>query len=134
MILVDTSVWVDHFNGHDSREARLLVRAIEEDEPITVPGLVMTELLLGVRSDTRGAQLVDLMSAFDCGPEPLWDDYIAAAGIFRQCRVQGLTIRSTIDCVIAQVCLRAELVLLSKDADFRRIAAVFPLKLAASSN
>ncbi len=130
MMLVDTSVWVDHFNGYNSPEGRYLARIIADDEPITVPGLVMTEVLLGLRSQEQANVIIELMSGFEAGPEPLWDDYIAAAGIYRKCRGTGLTIRSTIDCVIAQLCLRTDLTLLSKDSDFRRIATAFPLKLA----
>jgi hypothetical protein len=128
VILVDTSVWIDFLNGHASGEAESLAQLIEENQPITVPGLVLTEILCGLRSDSEAERIANLLSAFDSTPEPARRDYAAAAGIYRSCRAQGQTIRSTIDCLIAQICLRYGYRLLSKDRDFDAIARYFPLQ------
>lgn len=128
-MLVDTSVWIDFFNGHDSAEARQLVRAIQDAEHIVITGIVLTEILLGLKNDTEAKRILNLLDAFDYSAEPVHDDYIEAARIYRVCRSQGITIRSTIDCLIAQLCLRDKLPLLTKDRDFKAISDCLPLQL-----
>src|SRR5487761_2324045 len=107
-MLVDTSVWIDFFNGHESGQVQCLACAIAESESIAVPGVVLTEILLGLKHDAEA-------------------DHIEAARIYRLCRAKGFTIRSTIDCLIAQLCLRDGLALLTKDRDFKAIADCLPL-------
>jgi predicted nucleic acid-binding protein len=133
MILVDTSVWIDFFNGSDSAEAVQLRSLVADGKPLTLPGLVVTEILLGVRAEADAARIVRVLSAFDTSPELDSTDYEKAAALYRLCRSRGITIRSTIDCLIAQLCLRHDYELLSKDRDFARIAAVAPLKRIAST-
>ena len=128
-MLVDTSVWIDYFNGYPSPQADLLATAIDGMETIVIPDIVLTEILLGLRSEAEATRIADLLSAFDAAPNPTRSDYIEAAAIYRQCRTQGLTIRSTIDCLIAQICLRNGFPLLSKDRDFRAIARCRALTL-----
>ncbi|MDZ7855898.1 PIN domain nuclease [Sphaerotilus sp.] len=131
-MLVDTSVWIDFFNGHASAQAERLTAAIADGEPIALPGLVITEILLGLKSDAEAAKVLGLLDAFDAVAEPARSDYVAAARLYRQCRAKGFTIRSTIDCLIAQLCLRDGLVLLTKDRDFEAIAGCSALRLVAA--
>jgi len=128
-MIVDTSVWIDFFNGQPSSHAQRLARAIEDNEPIGLPGLVLTEILLGLKNDAQAKRIAQLLEAFSDTPEPSRSDHIAAAALYRACRAKGLTIRSTIDCVIAQLCLRDGQALLAKDRDFDRIAEKTGLKL-----
>ncbi len=128
-MLVDTSVWVDHFNGYPSPEAIRLRKAIADNESIVLCGIILTEILLGLRSDAEAERIADLLDAFDNAPELDRDDYRKAANIYRRCRAEGQTIRSTIDCLIAQLCIRHGFALLTKDGDFRAIAASHPLRL-----
>ena len=128
-MLVDTSVWVDHFNGYESTPQARLDRALRDDEPVLLCGIVLTEILMGLGAEAEAARIADLLRAFDFVPDPVSDDYVAAAGLFRACRARGLTIRSTIDCVIAQLCIRDGTPLLTKDRDFSSIARVAPLRL-----
>lgn len=128
MILVDTSVWIDFFNGHDSAEAAQLRSLVIDGRPLVIPGVVLTEILVGVRTEAEAARVARTLSAFDSPPELDSSDYEKAAALYRLCRSQGLTIRSLIDCLIAQLCLRHNYELLSKDRDFARIAEVTPLK------
>ena len=130
-MIVDTSVWIDFFNGHPSSHAHRLSQAIEDNEAIGIPGLVLTEILLGLRNDEEARRIAQLMEAFVDVPEPTRADHIAAATLYRACRTRGVTIRSTIDCVIAQLCLRDGQALLAKDRDFDRIAEQTELKLVA---
>lgn len=52
-MIVDTSVWVDFLNGHPSPEAGLLAQTIEDGDAIGAPGLVLTEILLGLKNDAQ---------------------------------------------------------------------------------
>lgn len=127
-MLVDTSVWIDYLNGHDSPQADALAHAIAEDASILLCGVVLTEILLGL--PTSEAQRIEsLLEAFSLVPELERADYQAAAYIYRTCRTKGVTIRSAIDCLIAQICLKHNSTLLAKDRDFVRIAQFFPLQL-----
>ena len=128
-MLVDSSVWIDFFNGHKSKQEERLVCAIAESESIAIPGIVLTEILLGLGHDADAERISSLLDAFDAVAEPTRSDYIEAARIYRLCRTKGFTIRSTIDCLIAQLCLRDGLALLTRDRDFKAIADCLPLQL-----
>ena len=128
-MLVNTSVWIDYFNGYPSPEADRLAQAIDDNEPIILCGIVITEILLGLRSDAEAARIAELLDAFEPAPEPDRVDYREAATLYQRCRSQGHTIRSTIDCLIARLCIRHGHDLLTKDRDFRLIAACHPLRL-----
>jgi hypothetical protein len=121
-MVVDTSVWVDYFNNHSSAHADRLAQAIEEGESIALPGLVYTEILLGLRDDRQADRIASLLDAFDWVAEPGQADYAAAARLYRHCRRKGTPIRPTIDCMIAQLCMRDAEPLLAKDRDFAAIA------------
>jgi predicted nucleic acid-binding protein len=131
VILVDTSVWIDYFNGYASVEADFLTLCIAEARPIVLWGLVLTETLQGVRDTERSVRIADVISAFDLTPELERSDYEQAAAIYRACRARGATPRSAIDCLIAQLCLRYGYELLTRDRDFEAIARFFPLKLVS---
>jgi predicted nucleic acid-binding protein len=126
-MLVDTSVWIDYFNGYLSPEAERLATAIRDDEAIALPGIVWTEILIGLRTEAEAVKIQNLLDAFDTIKDPTHQDYLASARIYRVCRSKGFTIGSTIDCVIAQLCLRDNFPLLSKDRDFKTISQWFSL-------
>ncbi len=129
MVLVDTSAWVDFFNGHASSEAQALQQLIASDEAIAITGVILTEILLGLKTDTRAHQIGDLLSAFEYINGLTQQDYQQAARIYRVCRGEGVTLSSVIDCLIAQIALSRNYWLLTKDRDFHLIKKVFPLKL-----
>ncbi len=126
-MIVDTSVWIDFLNGHPSPQADALAQAIAAGDAISLPGLVLTEILLGLKNDAQARRVESLLDAFDWIDGTTRDDHIAAARLYRQCRAKGVTVRSTIDCLIAQLCIRDNLPLLAKDRDFTEMAKVVPL-------
>ncbi|MDE2449192.1 MAG: PIN domain nuclease [Gammaproteobacteria bacterium] len=128
MILVDSSVWISFLNGVNSAEAAFLAVCIAEDRSLIIPGLVRTEVLLGARTETDARRMSQSLSAYPLVPEPTPSDYERAAAIYRTCRGRGYTIRSAIDCLIAQLCLRDGHELLAKDRDFDAIGNAFPLR------
>ena len=127
--LVDTSVWIDWLNARESAETDWLRRAIKIGHPIVIPGLVLTEVLRGVAGEPEARRLERMLSQFD--PPPTLDetDYLDAARLYRECRSKGVTIASTVDCLIAQIAIRHRLELLTRDRDFAAIARVAPLQL-----
>lgn len=133
MLVVDTSVWIDFFNGHGSLESEYLAVCLADDVPLVLPGIVLAEILAGLKSEARARIMSSLLDAFETAPEPTPDDYKSAAAIFRSCRQAGGGIGSVVDCVIAQTCLRNDFTLLTKDRDFRRIAARTSLRLVEFS-
>lgn len=128
MILVDSSVWISFLNGVNAAEAAFLAVCIAEDRPLIVPGIVCTEVLAGARTEADALRISQSLSAYPLVPEPTPSDYERAAAIYRACRSRGYTVRSTIDCLIAQLCLRDGYELLAKDRDFDAIGNAFPLR------
>jgi predicted nucleic acid-binding protein len=120
MILVDTSVWIDFFNGADTPHRHELHRLIEQEVDLALTGLVLTEVLQGFRheKDFRAAQEHLLtFPRFDLNPP---EDYLGAARLYRECRRKGITVRKPIDCLIAQVPLANGLTVFHRDSDFDR--------------
>jgi predicted nucleic acid-binding protein len=128
-MLVDTSVWIDFFNGYPSAQADRLTAAIADGERIVLTGVVLTEILSGLKNESAAERIGGLLTAFEMAPELVTGDYYEAARIYRLGRMRGLTIRSTIDCLIARLCLREGLALLTKDRDFAAIAGYLQLRL-----
>jgi hypothetical protein len=128
--LVDSSVWIALLNGEESAEAECLRQAIVDHRLVLVPGLVLTEVLQGLPGDAEAQRVGALMAAFPAPPELVLDDYRSAAALYRACRARGTTPRSTIDCLLAQICLTLDVSILARDRDFELIARVAPLKLA----
>ena len=130
MILVDTSVMIcflkDADNVGNERFQEILAREI----PFGINNYIYQELLQGCRSERDFKLLkryLDGQRFFDFR----WGrkSYAKAAEIYFRLRKQGITIRSTIDCLIAQMALENDLYLLHDDIDFTRIADVVPLKI-----
>ena len=120
-VLVDTSVWVDFFNGHAGSHADTLARLIREEVDLVTCGLVVAEVLQGLRR-SRGFAAVEahfLEMEWLTPREP--GTYLEAAGLYRRLRSRGLTIRSTVDCIIAKLAAEADVLLLAKDRDLTTI-------------
>jgi hypothetical protein len=130
VIVVDTAVWADWFNGSDSPEVDRLDRALERQDAGLVP-VILTEVLQGFRADRdfeRARALLVRLPILALGS----DGHVAAARLFRRLRRKGITVRGAIDCIIAQTCITAGVELLSTDQDFAAIARHTPLRLCAT--
>lgn len=129
MIVVDTSVWIDVLNEQGSPQALRCVELIEGGEPVALTDIVFTEILQGFRSD-REARLVERhLRAFPVLRLDGLDDFALAAELYRRARRAGVTIRKTLDCLIAAPCVRTGAPILHSDADFDRLAECTPLRL-----
>ena len=129
MIVVDTSVWADWFNGTATAHAERLDRALDR-EVVGIAPIILTEVLQGFRSDREFARAERLMSAL-----PLLSldaaGHVAAARLFRTLRRHGVTIRGAADCIIAHTCIAAAADLLTADRDFTAIARHTTLRLCS---
>jgi len=131
VIVVDTSVWVDVLNAQDSPGARRCVELIEGGAPVALTDVVLTEVLQGMRSD-REARLVERhLRAFPVLRLEGLEGFVLAAALYRRARSAGITIRKTLDCLIAAPCVRTNAPLLHADADFDRLASCTDLRVFA---
>jgi len=129
VIVVDTSVWIDFLGGRRTRQAVRCAELIEKGDPIALTDVILTEVLQGLRSEGE-AQLVERhLRAFPVLRLEELDDFVLAADLYRTARAEGVTIRGTIDCLIAAPCVRTGAPLLHADADFDRLASCTPLRI-----
>ena len=127
MILVDSSVWIDFFRGVPSPQTERL-DALLGQEPLAVGDLILTEVLQGFTSEKDFNQARRLLSTLDVvtlGGEAI---ALQAARNYRTLRAQGVTVRKTIDTVIATRCIEDDLRLLYSDRDFDPLVAHLGLR------
>jgi predicted nucleic acid-binding protein len=129
MILVDTSVWIDFIKGINSHQRRVLHWLIQEDEDICLTEIVLTEVLQGVRDDKDFLTVKTCLLEFPIYSPKGVETYLNAAGLYRDCRRKGVTVRKTVDCIIASICIENGLGLLHKDRDYDLIADCTNLKI-----
>ncbi|MGZ5589950.1 MAG: type II toxin-antitoxin system VapC family toxin [Usitatibacter sp.] len=127
---MDTSVWSLAFRRDapkPSPQVNALKDALEGGEPVVTTGLVLQELLQGFSGPRDRVQIIDRFSALPVlAPER--QDHIDAAELRNHCRRLGIQV-GTIDAILAQLCIRHDLMLLTTDNDFAGIAAQTPLRL-----
>ena len=132
MILLDTSILALAYRRRRRTKAEPHVVAvlrgmIQEDIPLAVPGIVLQEVLTGVRTDAQFVRLERALKAFPIIPaEP--QHHILAARIANACRRRGVA-TSTVDCLIAALAASNDAFLFTLDADFTRMAPVCGMKL-----
>lgn len=117
MIFVDSSVWIDYFNGTLSAETNYL-DSLLGIEPVGLGDLVLLEVLQGFRDDQdyiTARELLTSLTVFTLGGQ---DIAIKGADHFRLLRKKGVTVRKTIDVLIACFCIAKNLPLLHSDKDF----------------
>ena len=117
MILVDSSVWIDYFRGTQAPPTEKL-DGLLSSEPSAVGDLILTEVLQGFGSErdfNEAKRLLTSLRIVELGGQ---DVAIQAARNFRILRGQGITIRKTIDTVIATRCIESGFILLYSDRDF----------------
>lgn len=131
MIVVDTIVWIDFFRDAPTWQVAYLVDLVEADEAVCLTDVVLTEILQGLRSERDVRRVERRLSAFDVLRLEDLDDFRRAAALYRQARAAGYTIRRTLDCLIASVCVRENARLLHADADFDHLAACTALAAVA---
>jgi len=126
LILVDSSVWIDFFSSAPGPASEELAKLIEQLEPLALTGVVVTEVLQGLKRDAR---LVEgyLAQVKMLEPQGL-STYLNAAAIFRTARSKGISL-ATIDALIAAVALEYDAAVFTLDKDFTSIALITNLRL-----
>jgi predicted nucleic acid-binding protein len=129
VIVVDTSVWIDLLGGGDSVPAARAAALIEDGAPIALTDVVLTEVLQGLRSTREARRVERHLRAFPILRLEGLEDFVLAAELYRRARGAGVTIRKTLDCLIAAPCVRTGAPLLHSDADFDRLASCTALRV-----
>ena len=117
MILVDSSVWIDHFRNRPTPQSEQLMQLLGH-EPVVIGDLILAEVLQGITRDLEFQRTRALLSSVPCieiGGEQI---ALQAARNFRSLRSRGISVRSTIDALIATRCIEDDLQLLHSDRDF----------------
>lgn len=132
MYLIDTSVWIDFLRGNASEAVEKLKQLLRDRVPVGITSAIYQELLQGAESEAHFEKFRDYFGSqrFYHPLDPVVS-YCEAARIYFACRRRGITVRSTIDCLIARIAIEQDLALLQSDRDFPGIAQAVPeLRLA----
>lgn len=128
MVIVDATVWIDYLRGHENPATEWLDRQLAR-QPLGLTDLTLCEVLQGVRDDFEFSSVRNDLLGFHlfstAGPELA----IAAARNYLSLRSRGLTVRKTIDCIVATFCLQAGHELLHRDRDFDAFEKTLGLKV-----
>jgi predicted nucleic acid-binding protein len=126
MLLIDTSVWISVFRDRTG-QVRLKLEALIDNREVLLTRFTQLELLQGSLNEKEWTLLSTYLETQDY-VELAGDSWQAAARIYYDLRRQGLTVRSPIDCCIAQAALEHDLLLIHNDRDFETIAQVRSLQ------
>jgi predicted nucleic acid-binding protein len=126
LILVDSSVWIDFLGESPSYAGAELRRMIADAEPFALAGVVVTEVLQGLKRDV--GRLEHYLSKWDMLEPKGFSTYREAAAIFRAARAKGVAV-TTIDALIAAIALEHGAALFTLDKDFSRLAGITRLPL-----
>lgn len=129
MILVDTSVLIDLFRGSDNDTTCYFREIIQQQIPFGICSVIYQEILQGAKTKKEYAVLNEYLSTQRFfNPREHIASYAGAAEIYFTCRKNGITIRSTIDCLIARIALEHGLILLHNDKDFTAMSPIIGLR------
>ncbi len=128
MILVDSSVWIDYFNGRPTDATNCLDKALGY-ESLVIGDIVLTEVLQGFKHDKDFDTAKSLLTSLEVLPLLNKDIAIKSAQNFRLLRKRGVTVRKTIDVIIATYCIENQIALLQADKDFLPFAEHLGLRL-----
>lgn len=132
IILVDTTVWIDFFAARSLPHVTALEDLIERREDICTCGIILTEVLQGIRKETEFTKTRDLFNTLIWLPMP-YTVFLRSAEIYRKLRKKGITIRKPIDCMIASAAIEKDIPLLHNDKDFQPIEKHCGLKVLSSN-
>lgn len=128
MILVDSSVWIDYFNGLDTDETSFLDGALSTDT-ICIGDIILAEVLQGFRSDNDYQIARELLLELPLYQIMTPELAIVGADNYRKLRKKGITIRKSVDNWIATYCIEKKLPLLFSDKDFQPYVEILGLRI-----
>ena len=119
MIVVDSSVWISYFSSSAQTPQTQLLDDLLGREKIVVGDLILAEVLQGFRSDRDYRDAQSLLASLDYRGMIGREIALMSVANYRRLRKKGITVRKTIDCLIATFCITERLPLLHADDDFR---------------
>ena len=128
MILVDSSVWIDYFNGQRTWHTNLLDNLLS-DVPVIICDLIFAEILQGFRTDSDYESAKSYLSALPFHEIGGYQVAVQSAQNYRMLRKKGVTVRKTIDVMIGTYCILEGLPLLHDDRDFDPMVSHLSLKV-----
>jgi predicted nucleic acid-binding protein len=128
LILVDSSVWIDYFNGTETLATKKL-DGLLGIQPICTGDLILAEVLQGFRQDSDYQAAKTLLCALPVYPMVGVALSLKSVENFRVLRKQGITIRKTIDTMIATFCIENNFLLLHSDKDFQPFQQILGLQV-----
>ena len=120
-LLIDTSVWIDFFNGVDSDEVNVFNYYLENDFEIFICPVIIQEILQGIKSEKEYRQVKECLFALNVLNDDSIEAALDAVKIYRKLREKGITIRRSNDCLIAYYAIKYSLKILHRDRDFDNI-------------
>jgi len=128
MILVDSSVFIDYFNGKNNWHTDEL-NALLGNELVITGDYILAEVLQGFRNDNDFKIAKEIMQSFPCFNICNEEIAIKSAENFRYLRTKGITIRKTVDLIIGTFCIENDIELLHNDKDFESLGQYLNLKI-----
>ena len=128
MYLVDTSVLIDFIKGTETVQSKKLEMILQEQIPFAISAFTYQEVLQGAKNEKEYDRLNDYLSTQKI-IYPSKESYEQAAKLFFTCRKSGITIRSTIDLLIAITAIENNFILLHSDRDFDNMLGVCELRV-----
>jgi predicted nucleic acid-binding protein len=117
MTMVDTSVWIDYFNGNDNRFVQKLDVLLQTDLVVT-GDIILAEILQGFTSDVDFKKAKEALDTIECFSLIGKEIALLSANNFRKLRKKGITVRKTTDMIIRTFCIHHSIPLLHNDRDF----------------
>lgn len=127
MVLVDSSVWIDYFNGIVTWQTEILDQMLQR-LPVITGDIILTEVLQGFRHDKDYKNAKELMSILPCMEMGGCEVAVQSADNYRELRKKGVSLRKTIDVIIGTFCIKENIPLLHDDKDFEPLVKHLGLK------
>ncbi len=127
MILVDSSVWINYFNGSITWQTEMLDQMLQQI-PVYTGDLILTEVLQGFRKESEFKKAREVLSILPCKQLGGYDIAVQSAENYRTLRKKGVTVRKTIDIIIGTFCIVENIPLLHDDRDFDPMTGYLSLK------
>ena len=127
MVLVDSSVWINYFNGKNTWQTEILDQMISQI-PLFTGDLILTEVLQGFREENEYKKAKEVMSILAFQQLGGYEIAIKSAENYRKLRKKGITVRKTIDVIIGTFCISENIPLLHDDKDFEPMVKYLGLK------
>lgn len=126
MVLIDTSVLINYLKNIDDDYSNTLNILIENHYPIGINNFIYQEILQGAKSEKEYSILKQYLSKFHFYELKGKESFEKAALMNIKCKNKGITVRSTIDLLIAQTAIENDIMLLTCDSDFKNMSKVIP--------